>query len=776
MRYIGRFKDAEAIQYFVDNFDGEVLDEYQHLNMLVFEYDGEESIFSLDDLKELPGVIYIKEDLLISLDDNIDRNQMPLTKQNIDAYATTHLGTIGSAVEYATHLEMLNSKKYDATSDIHDYTTTSTGKNVDCFILDTGILSSNPFIEGRVFKTNFSDSFNIDGTNQEDNQGHGTICAMLVGGDTYGVAKDANMYALKVLTSEGTGSFSVIIAAINNVIDFHKNKTNGNPSIINMSLGGDPSPDNPIIQEDVTEVNDNPYQEAIKIAVNNGIHVVLAAGNGFNGEDIKYGPMLSKFGNGSLNLSPEQSGNTDAGQGIPIVVGSVDSGSNFLESDPHQMSSFSNYGLGNTINSTGGNLILPVWNVESSKNYSISEQQGTSFSAPIVSGLLCLYLEKNPNKTPAEAKQWLVELASRNEINNLMKSNLFTGSFDVSWDLSSKTLSYECIDSSVNFSDNINNGDVVQIIRTGSDNPIDLSFLNSKIAEINKINEDWWEVTEISQNVVKFKVFTDSTEYTLTDFNDISFNGTLDIQNLENTHESTDGVKLWQRFSTENRLYDELTDAELYLGSLDKTENLRAFNPYQLYTPSWGAIDTLDIKTMFSDSPLHNVKLVTTRNEEVVRPVFQVAGGSLPDGIVLNENGTFSKSIDFVSTEKNYPSIIITISSEYSEPFARVFNIIDSNVAEKQDTTIIAKDRFVWSGTDCNQMSSLSIKTISNISEVIRINEDKCEVWRNDMPENLVPFDTIDSGKIYFVKLTQQISTDIENTYSDGQDMYVKQC
>lgn len=776
MRYIGRFKDAEAIQYFVDNFDGEVLDEYQHLNMLVFEYDGEESIFSLDDLKELPGVIYIKEDLLISLDDNIDRNQMPLTKQNINAYATTHLGTIGSSVEYATHLEMLNSKKYDATSDIHDYTTTSTGKNVDCFILDTGILSSNPFVEGRVFKTNFSDSFNIDGTDQEDNQGHGTICAMLVGGDTYGVAKDANMYALKVLTSEGTGSFSVIIAAINNVIDFHKNKTNGNPSIINMSLGGDPSPDNPTIQKDVTEVNDNPYQEAIKIAVNNGIHVVLAAGNGFNGEDIKYGPMLSKFGNGSLNLSPEQSGNTDAGHGIPIVVGSVDSGSNFLESDPHQMSSFSNYGIGNTINSTGGNLILPVWNVESSKNYSISEQQGTSFSAPIVSGLLCLYLEKNPNKTPLEAKQWLVELASRNEINNLMESNLFTGSFEVSWDMSSKTLIYECIEGNVDFTNNINNGDVVQIIRTGSDNPIDLSFLNSKIAEINKINEDWWEVTEISQSIIKFKVFTDSTEYTLTDFNDISFNGTLDIQNLENTHESTDGVKLWQRFSTENRLYDELTDAELYLGSLDKTENLRAFNPYQLYTPSWGAIDTLDIKTMFSDSPLQNVKLVTTRNEEVVRPVFQIAGGSLPDGIVLNENGTFSKSIDFVSTEKNYPSIIITISSEYSEPFARVFNIIDSNVAEKQDTTIIAKDRFVWSGTDCDQTSSLSIKTISNISEVIRINEDKCEVWRNDMPENLVPFDTIDSGKIYFVKLTQQISTDIENTYSDGQDMYVKQC
>ena len=67
--------------------------------------------------------------------------------------------------------------------------------------------STNPFVEGRVFKTNFSDSFNIDEINQEDNQGHGTICAMLVGGDEYGVAKDANMYALKVLTSEGTVVF-----------------------------------------------------------------------------------------------------------------------------------------------------------------------------------------------------------------------------------------------------------------------------------------------------------------------------------------------------------------------------------------------------------------------------------------------------------------------------------------------------------------------------------------------------------------------------------------
>ena len=45
MRYIGRFKDADLYNTLLIILITEVLDEYKHLNMLVFEYDGEESIF-----------------------------------------------------------------------------------------------------------------------------------------------------------------------------------------------------------------------------------------------------------------------------------------------------------------------------------------------------------------------------------------------------------------------------------------------------------------------------------------------------------------------------------------------------------------------------------------------------------------------------------------------------------------------------------------------------------------------------------------------------------
>ena len=80
MRYIGRFEDKNAMQRFKKSFDGEILDEFVYLKMLTFELDGENSIYSKEDLEDIRGVIYIKEDMVVKLDDKTPSNIKSLSK------------------------------------------------------------------------------------------------------------------------------------------------------------------------------------------------------------------------------------------------------------------------------------------------------------------------------------------------------------------------------------------------------------------------------------------------------------------------------------------------------------------------------------------------------------------------------------------------------------------------------------------------------------------------------------------------------------------------
>merc|ERR1711939_75763 len=66
--------------------------------------------------------------------------------------------------------------------------------------------------------------------------GHGTHCAGSVAGITYGVAKEANVIAVRVLNNAGSGSTSGIVEGINWMIAAAA--TTGRPSIANLSLGG----------------------------------------------------------------------------------------------------------------------------------------------------------------------------------------------------------------------------------------------------------------------------------------------------------------------------------------------------------------------------------------------------------------------------------------------------------------------------------------------------------------------------------------------------------
>ncbi|KAG8896186.1 subtilisin-like serine protease, partial [Tulasnella sp. 408] len=155
----------------------------------------------------------------------------------------------------------------------YDYSP-SAGQGVNVYIVDTGINIKHVNFGGRA-------SFGYSSVGAtEDGNGHGTHCAGTAVGSLYGVARSAHVIAVKVLSDEGSGSTSNIIAGINWVVGRYRQ--NGIPAVMSMSLGGAPNipldqaVDNGGLQEERETVADTGSSlQAVKA----GVHVAVAAGN-----------------------------------------------------------------------------------------------------------------------------------------------------------------------------------------------------------------------------------------------------------------------------------------------------------------------------------------------------------------------------------------------------------------------------------------------------------------------------------------------------------------
>lgn len=135
----------------------------------------------------------------------------------------------------------------------------SDGEGTCVYVIDTGIKVDHPDFAGRAsWAANFGGDDDIDGV------GHGTFVAGVVGSNTYGVAKKAQLLAVKVTSNKGTASGSSIIAGINWVA--HDVRTRDCPKgiVANLSLNGGKS----------QAIND-----AVASLVKAGMFVAVAAGN-----------------------------------------------------------------------------------------------------------------------------------------------------------------------------------------------------------------------------------------------------------------------------------------------------------------------------------------------------------------------------------------------------------------------------------------------------------------------------------------------------------------
>src|SRR3954466_13537061 len=117
------------------------------------------------------------------------------------------------------------------------------GEGVDAYVIDTGTNVDHVDFEGRAKwgKTIPQGDADVDGN------GHGTHCSGTIAGKKYGVAKKANVYAVKVLRSNGSGTMADVVAGvewaakahIKAVSDAKAGKRKGfKGSVANMSLGG----------------------------------------------------------------------------------------------------------------------------------------------------------------------------------------------------------------------------------------------------------------------------------------------------------------------------------------------------------------------------------------------------------------------------------------------------------------------------------------------------------------------------------------------------------
>jgi subtilisin family serine protease len=138
------------------------------------------------------------------------------------------------------------------------YSYAASGAGVSAYIVDTGVRADHADLAGRV-RSGYTAY--ADGRGTDDCNGHGTHVAGTVGGATYGVAKSAQLVAVRVLGCDGSGTWSAVIAGLDWMVGDH---AAGTPAVANLSLGGGAS---------------SSIDTAVQSAINDGITVAVSAGN-----------------------------------------------------------------------------------------------------------------------------------------------------------------------------------------------------------------------------------------------------------------------------------------------------------------------------------------------------------------------------------------------------------------------------------------------------------------------------------------------------------------
>lgn len=234
---------------------------------------------------------------------------------------------------------------------------TRTGKGVSVAIIDSGIDTNHPDLKNKVIESLEAQADHkrvlFVPSESGDSAGHGTACAGIVSS----IAKDVELYSIKVLGAQGSGDGQAFMAGLEYAI---KRKFR----IINLSLGTT----KPQFFSPLHDLLDRAYQA--------GCIVVAAANN------LPQPSFPSVFSSSLISVSKSEETN-------PLNFG---------------------FRYGEVIE-----LTAPGVNVQTAwLNGGYKSLTGNSFACPHIVGIIALLLETYPNLTPFQVKSLLYDIARKN--------------------------------------------------------------------------------------------------------------------------------------------------------------------------------------------------------------------------------------------------------------------------------------------------------------------------------------------------------------------------
>jgi subtilisin family serine protease len=367
----------------------------------------------------------------------------------------------GNFVNWGLKRCISETNNYGTSTTIDDlFSYSADGTGVDVVISDSGLQVDHPEftdVDGnsRVQLINWYTESGLSGTQSvnhyRDFDGHGTHCGGIAVGKTYGWAKNARIYALKVNGLEGTGDTGTGIS-ITDVFDvikgWHQNKPVDpltgykTPTVVNMSWGyvntfssitggvyrGTPwtgtgmRTDYGMIGSSNGVLNgrhgvrvpsvDVDMEELIDM----GVHVCISAGNYYQKIDVlgglDYDNYYTKTGVGNVyyhrGASPTEP--------RAFVVGNIDD--TVFNATTEQKAISSESGPGVDIWAPGTDIMSCTsttnkWgsgsqNYYLNSNYRQTNISGTSMAAPQIAGVAACYLQINPQMTPVQLKAKII--------------------------------------------------------------------------------------------------------------------------------------------------------------------------------------------------------------------------------------------------------------------------------------------------------------------------------------------------------------------------------